>query len=259
MNVRRPISLLAVFAMTSFLAVSPASADNAPAKVLDDRVWEAGQVLDEIMASPDQSIPEEMWAKCKAIAIYPNVLKGGFIIGAKFGRGVVIKKDDNGQWGAPSFSTIGGGSFGLQIGGSATDIVLVIMNERGMKSLLENNFTLGGDAEVAAGPVGRDTQASTDLYLKAGILSYSRSRGLFAGVSLDGAVLTQDNNSNGTYYGKPATSRDILLGTSGVSITPTGKELDKKLTDYSARWEKRQEGSAAAKDQALKKKYPAAK
>lgn len=243
----------AVMAALFLSLASTARADNAPAKVLDDRVWEAGQVLDEIMKSPDQSIPEEMLAKCEAIAIYPNVLKGGFIVGAKFGRGVVLKKDEAGKWGPASFSTIGGGSFGLQIGGSATDIVLVIMNERGMKSLLENNFTLGGDAAVAAGPVGRDAQASTDLYLKAGILAYSRSRGLFAGLALDGAVLTQDNNSNATYYNKSVTSREILLGTSGVTITPTGKELAGKLDDYSSRWSKRMDVRQTQKSKAIGK------
>lgn len=243
-----------------FAAAPPsAQADNVSAKVLDDRVWEAGAVLDEIMVSPDQSIPEEMLAKCEAIAIYPNVLKGGFIVGAKFGRGVVVKRGADGQWGAPAFSTIGGGSFGLQIGGSATDIILVVMNERGMQSLLQNNFTLGGDAAVAAGPVGRGTQASTDLFLKAGILAYSRSRGLFAGVALDGAVLTQDNNSNTVYYGKPVTSSEILLGNSGVAMTATGKELAGKLSAYSGRWEKRVAAADTAKSESLKQAQEAKK
>ena len=223
----------------SLFSASTLYADSSGHSDLDDRIWTAGQVLDEIMLSPDQSMPEEMWAKCKAIAIYPNVLKGGFIFGARFGKGVVIKKDETtGQWGPVAFSTIGGGSWGLQIGGSATDLILVVMNERGMRSLLENNFTLGGDASVAAGPVGRDSQASTDLYLRAEILSYSRSRGLFAGIALDGAVLTQDNNSNTRYYGKSVTSRDVLLN-HVVTVQPSSDVLVKKLTDYSARWAKR--------------------
>jgi lipid-binding SYLF domain-containing protein len=191
------------------------------------------------MATPDQSIPEELLAKCKAIAIYPSVLKGGFIIGARFGKGVVLKKDENtGKWGPVAFSTIGGGSYGLQIGGSATDLILVIMNERGMTGLLSNNFTLGGDANVAAGPVGRQSQASTDLSLRAGILSYSRSRGLFAGIALDGAVLTQDNNSNSAYYGKTVTGRDILLN-HAVTSQPSSKALLDALEEYSGRWAKR--------------------
>ncbi len=206
---------------------------------LDARVWEANQVLKEIMATPEQSIPEEMLAKCKAIAIYPNVLKGGFVIGARFGRGVVVSRDANGQWGPVAFSTIGGGSWGLQIGAQATDLILVVINDRGMNGLLSNNVTLGADAAIAAGPVGRSTEASTDLSLSAGIISYSRSRGLFGGMALDGAVLTQDNNSNSAYYGQYVTSKDILLGTNTVQIQPSSKELVDSLTEYSKRWQER--------------------
>ena len=230
---------MAVFVFFSVSLAAPVYAESSPRPDLDDRIWNATQVLNEIVLSPDQSIPEELLAKCKAIAIYPDVLKGGFIFGARFGRGVVVKKDEKtGQWGPVAFSTIGGGSWGLQIGGSATDLILVVMNERGMRSLLENNFTLGGNAQVAAGPVGRDSQASTDLYLKAGLISYSKSRGLFAGIALDGAVLTQDNESNTAYYGKSVTSRDILLA-NAVTVQPTSQDLVKKLTEYSARWAKR--------------------
>ena len=228
------ISLMAF--VGSVFAVSPANAANTD---LDNRIWEAKQVLAEVMAIPEQSIPEEMLAKCRAIAIYPSVLKGGFILGARYGKGVVLKRDDkNGKWGPVAFSTIGGGSWGLQIGAQATDLILVIMNERGMSGLLSNNFTLGADASIAAGPVGRDSQASTDLSLKAGIISYSRSRGLFGGIALDGAVLTQDNNSNSAYYGKYVTSKDILLA-NAVKIQSSSKELAEALNEYSARWNKR--------------------
>lgn len=227
-----------LFVMSAlFLSTGVVYADSVPE--LDRRIWESKQVIAEIMASPDQSIPEEMLAKCKAIAIYPNVLKAGFILGGRFGKGVVLARDAaTGKWGPVAFSTIGGGSWGLQIGGSATDLILVIMNERGMDGLLSNNFTLGGDANVAAGPVGRQSQASTDLTLRAGIISYSRSRGLFAGIALDGAVLTQDNNSNTAYYNKPVTGRDILLNNS-VTAQPSSKELIDALTEYSALWGKR--------------------
>lgn len=220
----------------SLLAGAPAQADTQPS--LDARIHEAKQVLSEIMMSPDQSIPEELLAKCKAIAIYPNVLKGGFIFGARYGKGVVLAKDASGNWGPVAFSTIGGGSWGLQIGGQMTDLIFVVMNERGLTGLLASNFTLGADASVAAGPVGRNTQAATDLSLRAGILSYSRSRGLFGGLALDGAVVTQDNNSNTAYYGKYVTSRDILTG-GAVSIQPSTKELVDALTEYTARWAKR--------------------
>ncbi len=211
----------------------------------DSRIWEAKQVMAEVMMTPEQSIPEELLAKANAIAIYPNVLKAGFIFGGRFGRGVVLRKDDNGKWGPVAFSTIGGGSWGLQIGGSATDLILVIMNERGLNGLLSNNFTVGADAAVAAGPVGRNSEAATDLTLRAGIISYSRSRGLFAGMALDGAVLTQDNNSNTAYYGKSLTSRDILLN-HAVEIQPSSKELVSALNEYSSRWDKRVASKAAA-------------
>lgn len=230
--------------LTVFLALSvmflngTVSAQAADAR-LDARVYEAKQVLDEIMMSPDQSIPEELLAKCRAIAIYPNVLKGGFIFGARFGRGVVLTRDERtGQWGPVAFSTIGGGSWGLQIGGQMTDLVFVVMNDRGMRGLLESNFTLGADASVAAGPVGRYSSASTDLTLRAGILSYSRSRGLFGGIALDGAVVTQDNNSNQMYYNQPVTSKEILLS-NAVNVQPSSKELVDALNTYSLRWAKR--------------------
>ena len=206
---------------------------------LDRRIWESNQVLKEIMTAPDQGIPEELLAKCKAIAIYPNVVKGGFVIGARFGKGVVLKKDEKtGQWGPVAFSTIGGGSFGLQIGGQMTDLILVVMNERGVQGLLSNNFTLGGDASIAAGPVGRNAELGTDLSLRAGIYSYSRSRGLFGGVALDGAVMTQDNDSNTAYYGRPLTSKDILLG-NAAAVQPSSSEMVNALNEYSSWWAKR--------------------
>ena len=230
-------ALLSSTALVAVLAVP--SLSYAEYSELDSRIGEARQVMAEVMTTPDQSIPEELLAKCKAIAIYPSVLKAGFIIGGRFGKGVVLKKDEKtGKWGPVAFSTIGGGSWGLQIGGSATDLILVIMNERGMNGLLSNNFTLGADAAVAAGPVGRNSEAATDLSLRAGIVSYSRSRGLFAGMALDGAVMTQDNNSNTAYYGKPLTSKDILLG-GAVQIQPSSKELTQALDEYSSRWAKR--------------------
>jgi len=225
----------AVFAVATFLAGS-AYADSVPQ--LDGRVQEAKLVLDEIMMSPDQSIPEELLSKCKAIAIYPSVLKGGFIFGARFGKGVVLAKDASGNWGPAAFSTLGGINWGLQIGGQMNDVIFVVMNERGLNGLLSSRFTLGADASVAAGPVGRYSQAATDLSLRAGILSYSRSRGLFAGVALDGAVVTQDNNSNTAYYGKYVTSNDILTG-GAVSVQPTTKSLVDALTEYTSRWAKR--------------------
>lgn len=229
------LTVLALAGMVS-LNFQPASYASNPE--LDGRIHEARLVLHEIMAAPDQSIPEELLAKCKAIAIYPNVLKAGFIIGGRFGKGVVLAKNADGKWGPVAFSTIGGGSWGLQIGGSATDLILVVMNDRGLDGLLSSNFKLGADVAVAAGPVGRTADASTDLSLKAGILAYSRSRGLFAGIALDGAVMTEDNDSNTAYYGKPMTSREILQQ-QAVSVQPSSKELVESLNDFSARWGQR--------------------
>jgi len=229
-------TVLGVLVLSLFVAPTAFAAEKAD---LDSRVQEANTVLKEIMASPDQSIPEEMLAKCRAIAIYPNVLKGGFILGARFGRGVVLTRDQKtGQWGPVAFSTIGGGSWGLQIGAQATDLILVVMNERGMQGLLSNNVTLGADASIAAGPVGRNSEAATDLSMRAGILSYSRSRGLFGGLALDGAVLTQDNASNGVYYGHPITSKEILLS-HAVPVGASSKQLVSDLTEYSKRWKAR--------------------
>ncbi|MBI3315832.1 MAG: lipid-binding SYLF domain-containing protein, partial [Candidatus Omnitrophica bacterium] len=207
--------------------------------LLDQRVREAHLAVDKMMSAPDQSIPEELLAKCKAVAIYPSVLKGGFVFGARFGQGVVLKRDEQtGAWGPAAFSTIGGGSWGVQIGVQASDLVLVIMNDRGLEGFLSSRFVLGTDASVAAGPVGRDTQVATDLFLQSGILSYSRSRGLFAGVVLDGSWVTQDNDSNSKYYGKKVTSRDILNG-HAVDFHPAAKALAGALDEYSSRWDKR--------------------
>ncbi len=231
-------------ALTLFFASTVSFADTKPQ--LDARVIEAKAVMAEIMATPDQSIPEELLAKCKAIAIYPSVLKAGFIFGGRFGKGVVLRRDEKtGVWGPVAFSTIGGGSWGLQIGADATDLVLVIMNERGLDGLLQSNFTVGADVGVAAGPVGRSSEAATDLTLKSGILSYSRSRGLFAGMAIQGAILTEDNNSNSAYYGKFTTSRDILYG-SGVEIQPSSRDLSESLNEYSSRWGNRVKGAKAA-------------
>ena len=233
-----------LFLLVLFSASGLLQAIGSGNPTLEARVWEAKKVISEVMATPDQSIPEELLAKCKAIAIYPSVLKGGFIFGARYGRGVVLKRDEKtGLWGPVAFSTIGGGSWGLQIGGQATDLILVVLNERGLNGLLSNNFTLGAGASIAVGPVGRHSEASTDLSLAAGIISYSRSRGLFAGMALDGAVLTQDNNSNSEYYAKPVTSRDILLG-SAVEIAPSSKELVDALNEFSSRWVKRSESKS---------------
>ena len=158
-----------------------------------DRIREAGIVLDEIMGAPDRGIPLAILERTEAIAVFPSTVKVGFIFGGQRGRGIISVLDREGAtWSPPAFMTLTGATFGAQIGGQAADIVLLVMNRRGVERLLQNQFKLGGEASVVAGPVGRDAAAATDLHLRAEILSYSRSRGLFAGISLGGSAIRQD-------------------------------------------------------------------
>jgi lipid-binding SYLF domain-containing protein len=176
------------------------------------RVQEAATVFGEIMSAEDQAIPRAIMGKAAGIAIFPNTIKAGFIVGGMRGRGIISARSNNGVWSAPAFMTLTGGSIGLQIGGQAADLVLVINEGRGLETLVSNQFKLGVDAAVAAGPVGRDAQASTDLQLRAQILSYSRSRGLFAGVTVNGSTIRQDRDANQRFYGKPLETKQIIFG-----------------------------------------------
>ncbi|MFC1548881.1 lipid-binding SYLF domain-containing protein [Candidatus Omnitrophota bacterium] len=193
---------------------------------LDARVRDARLVMGEMQQMPDTAIPKDLIKKCAGIAIFPSVVKGAFGIGGQYGQGVLLSKDDSGKWSPPAFVSIGGVSFGFQIGGQATDMILVIMNKRGVESFSSNNVTLGGDAAVAAGPIGRNAQMETDVLLRAGVFSYSRSKGLFAGVSLKGAIVGPMKNLDKDYYGQGATAYDILF--SG-KFKPTGE--GQKLID----------------------------
>jgi lipid-binding SYLF domain-containing protein len=174
-------------------------------------VSDAAAVFGEIMAAGDKAIPESIVGKAEAIAIFPGTIRAGFIVGGMRGRGVISARND-GRWSPPAFLTLTGGSFGLQIGGAAADLILVINNRKGLETFVSNQFKFGADAAVAAGPVGRDAQAATDLQLRAEILSYSRSRGLFAGVTVNGSTVRQDRDANQRFYGKPLDSRQIILG-----------------------------------------------
>ena len=177
-----------------------------------DRIREGGVILGEIMAAPDNASPASVLEKAEAIAIFPSTIKGAFIVGAQRGKGIISVRDrGKGEWSPPAFLTVTGGSVGFQIGGQAVDIVLVVTNRRGLENLLQNQFEVGAEGSVAAGPVGRDTAASTDIQLRAEILSYSRSRGLFAGVSLRGAAIRQDQDANQRFYGSRFRTRDIVL------------------------------------------------
>ncbi|MBZ5667108.1 MAG: lipid-binding SYLF domain-containing protein [Acidobacteriia bacterium] len=175
------------------------------------RVEAAGTVLDEIQAAPDQRIPEEVLGSAECVAVVPSMLKGGFVFGGRFGRGVASCRTPKG-WSAPAFFTIGGGSFGLQIGGQAVDLVMLIMNKEGMNNLLSSKFKLGADASAAAGPVGRHASADTDWKMRAQVLTYSRARGLFAGLELAGAVIKQDKDSTRDFYGRMVPFKTSLKG-----------------------------------------------
>jgi lipid-binding SYLF domain-containing protein len=176
-----------------------------------ERLNNAGQVLHEIMAMPDKGIPEEVLEHAKCIAVIPHMVKGGFIFGGKGGKGVATCRTANG-WSAPAFITISGGSWGLQIGVEAVDVVLIIQNDKGMQKLLSSNFQIGADASAAAGPVGRHAEAGTDWKMDTEILTYSRAKGAFAGLTLEGASLRKDSDSERAIYGHNVTTRAILLG-----------------------------------------------
>ena len=175
------------------------------------RVEAAGTVLDEIQAAPDQRIPEEVLGSAECVAVVPSLLNGGFVFGGRYGKGVASCRTPKG-WSAPAFFTIGGGSFGLQIGGQATDLIMLIMNKNGMDHLLSSQFKLGADASAAAGPVGRHAAADTDWKMRAQVLTYSRSRGLFAGLELAGAVIKQDKGSTREFYGRMVPFKTSLKG-----------------------------------------------
>jgi lipid-binding SYLF domain-containing protein len=176
-----------------------------------DRVQAATSVLDEIMGTPDKAIPEEVLKSAECVAVVPSLLKGGFVVGARYGRGIASCRTDKG-WSAPAFFTVGGGSFGFQIGGQAIDLVMLIMNKNGMKNLLESQFQLGADASAAAGPVGRHAEGNTDWKMRAEVLTYSRARGLFAGITLNGAVIKQDKDSTREFYGRMVPTKTSLTG-----------------------------------------------
>ncbi|HET9836946.1 MAG TPA: lipid-binding SYLF domain-containing protein [Candidatus Angelobacter sp.] len=183
----------------------------ALAETAANRAESAATVLNEIMATPDKGIPSEILGSAKCVAVVPSLLKGGFVFGAMHGRGMATCRTPNG-WSAPAPLTTTGGSFGLQIGGQAVDLVMVIMNDRGMTALLSSKFKLGADASVAAGPVGRHAEGSTDWKMRAEVLTYSRARGLFAGITFNGAVIKQDEDATRELFGRMVDFKSILTG-----------------------------------------------
>ncbi len=176
-----------------------------------DRVQAAADVLNQIQSAPDSGIPQRILSKAECVAVVPSMLNGGFIVGAKYGRGLASCRTPKG-WSAPAFFLTEGGSVGFQIGGQAVDLVMLIMNDDGMQHLLSSKFALGADASVAAGPVGRDAEGNTDWKMRAQVLTYSRARGVFAGVSLAGAVVKQDKDATREFYGHMVTFKACLTG-----------------------------------------------
>jgi len=198
-----------LFAM---LAAATATTAFAAEPEAVKRIDEAAKVFDEIMSAPDKGIPRDLFDKAKCIAIIPGVKRAGFIVGGKYGKGILTCRDEKYGWTGPSTVRVEGGNFGLQIGGGETDVVLMVMNESGAEKLMRSQFTLGGDAAVMGGPVGREAEAKTDAYMRAEILAYSRSRGAFAGVAIEGATLRTDDDDNAKIYGKRLDHQDILKG-----------------------------------------------
>jgi lipid-binding SYLF domain-containing protein len=199
-----------------------------------DRLNAATQVFSEIMAVPDKGIPQELLDRAQCIVVVPGLKKGAFIVGAQYGKGYFsCRKGTRTGWTAPASVRVEGGSFGFQIGGSETDVVALIMNQRGEDHLLSSQFTLGGDASVAAGPVGRTAAATTDATMGAEILSWSRARGVFAGLALQGATMREDMDDNQALYGRRLTNRDIIQG--NVAVPPAAHEFIQTLTKYSPR------------------------
>ena len=218
---KKTLGLLAA----GLLAVSLNAANDA-VKRLDT----SAMVLDEIMKTPDKGIPQDLFSKAVCTIIVPELKKGAFIVGGKYGRGFISCRKHGGGWSAPAAVKVEGGSFGLQLGGSSTDVILLLMNEDGKEKLLQSKFTLGADGSAAIGPVGRSSSAATDAQMHAEILSWSRSRGAFAGISLEGATLRPDEDTNKDLYRKPTTNREIVSG--NMETPPAASKLVAALDRY---------------------------
>jgi SH3 domain-containing YSC84-like protein 1 len=217
--------LIGVLCLAPVLGAVAAAKDDTASQAT-----KAAKVFKEVMGTPEKAVPLSVLDKSYCVAVFPQVLKAGFIVGGRGGRGVASCRTKTG-WSAPAYFNLKGGSFGLQIGAQATDFVLLFMNESGLNSLLKSKFEMGGDASVAAGPVGRAASASTDLKLDAQILSYSRSKGLFAGVELKGTVISLDEDDMKAVYGPAANAQDVLAGK--TAVTATVKIYPQTLTRYS--------------------------
>ena len=215
--------------MTACLLAAPSEKSR---REVADRLTEASTVLSELMRAGDKGIPSDLVEKAQCAVIVPGLKKGAFIVGGQFGKGFITcrGKGDRG-WSAPAAIKMEGGSVGFQIGGSETDVILLVMNQRGADRLMQSEFTLGGEGEIAAGPVGREASAQTDAKLSAEMLSWSRTRGVFAGIALKGSTLRADRGENEVLYGRELDTRDVVSGK--VRSTPEGRNLVAALTNYS--------------------------
>jgi lipid-binding SYLF domain-containing protein len=223
------VTIFAIGAMISPLALAADKESKAA-----DRLDAAADVITDMMHASDKGIPQDLMNKAECVVVVPNMKRAGFIFGAKYGRGFAMCRRPGGAgWSAPAAMRIEGGSFGLQIGGSESDVVLLVMNDHGMKHLMEDKFTLGGEATAAAGPVGRDATAQTDAQLHAEMLSYSRARGLFGGLTLEGATLRPDHDADHELYGRDITTRELL--TSEVKTPPAAEKLKQAINRESHR------------------------
>lgn len=209
-HIRHLRSLIGVAIVT--IGVLALFAGRAVAQTSEEaRVQDSATIFEEIMTAPDSGVPKSVLDRAEAIAVFPGVIRAGFAVGGQWGRGLIsVRNRQTNVWSAPAFVTIAGGSFGMQIGAQSIDLVLIIMDETGLQRLLGNQFKIGGEASVAAGPVGRSTEAATDIQLRAKILSYSRSRGLFAGIAINGSTIAEDKDANHRFYGERQGSREVI-------------------------------------------------
>jgi lipid-binding SYLF domain-containing protein len=228
------VSYLTAALILLIAAPSPASAQLA--EKVADRFWESTKLLEALVGAPDGGIPEELIERAECVGVIPGVKRAAFGIGGRYGRGLVVCREDGGEgpWGAPSMLSLGGGSFGFQIGGQSTDVLMLFMTHKSMEHLLRDQLTLGADASVAAGPKGRSISAETSATFRAEILTYARSQGLFAGIALEGAVLKPDKDANESLYGMKVSAESLLLGDT-MSVPMPAEAFIQALTELSSR------------------------
>jgi len=227
---KRLISLTALILFVFFLTSIPLFAESKQETKVNDAI----NVIDEIMAIPEKGIPPSLLRNAKGLAIIPGVIKAGFIVGGRGGKGILVVHDADGGWSNPAFISFAGGSIGWQIGAQSADIILVFRTKRSVDNLMKGKFTLGADASVAAGPVGRQVEAGTDIELKAEIVSYSRARGLFAGFSVEGSSLQIDDEANWAFYNRGGVSTRDILENKNIKVPGIAKKLQEVLLKYSS-------------------------